>query len=66
MRCPPSASAVSSVVRKVDGKHLITDGCYEALYFLGMSTDSPQCSDWWARTEVSYADYAYLVDRLRG
>ena len=42
------------VVRKVEGNHLPVDGCYETLYFLGMSTDSWQCSEWWAQTEVQY------------
>jgi len=30
------------------------EGCYSKLYFLGMSTDHWQCSDWWAQTEVQY------------
>ena len=42
------------VVRKVEGNYLPVDGCYETLYFLGMSTDSWQCSEWWAQTEVQY------------
>lgn len=42
------------VVRKVEGNYLPVDGCYETLYFLGMSTDSWQCSEWWGQTEVQY------------
>ncbi len=29
-------------------------GCFSRLWFLGMSTDSWQCSEWWAQTEVQY------------
>ena len=44
----------NGVVRKVEGNHLTADGCFETLYFLGMSTDSWKCSEWWAQTEVQY------------
>ena len=30
------------------------DGSFDTLYFLGMSTDSWQCSEWWAQQEVLY------------
>lgn len=41
-------------VRKLEGNHILLEGQFETLYFLGMSTDSWQCSEWWAQTEVLY------------
>jgi len=42
------------IVRMVKGNHLLGEGYFETLYFLGMSTDSWKGSDWWGQTEVLY------------
>lgn len=51
---PFGVCRTDGVVRKVEGNHLPVEGSFETLYFLGMSTDSWQCSEWWAQTEVQY------------
>lgn len=51
---PFSVHREGGVVRRLEGNNVLTDGCFETLYFLGMSTDSWQCSEWWAQTEVQY------------
>ncbi|MCQ2428871.1 MAG: hypothetical protein MJ192_00935 [Clostridia bacterium] len=51
---PFSVERRDGVVRKLEGNHVLADGCFETLYFLGMSTDSWQCSEWWGQTEVQY------------
>ena len=38
----------------VDANFVTADESFDTLCFLGMSTDSWQCSEWWAQTEVQY------------
>lgn len=63
---PFSVHREGGVVRRMEGNHVLADGCFETLYFLGMSTDSWQCSEWWAQTEVQYdaSIRLFLGDRV--
>ena len=54
------------VVRKIDRETLAFPAACEALFFLGMATDSDYCSEWWAQNEAMY-DHSirlFLGDRL--
>jgi hypothetical protein len=41
-------------IEKITDGTLSLPGRYGALYFLGMATDSWQCSEWWGQQEVLY------------
>lgn len=60
-------------VSKIEGNNVRTENCegyFSKLYFLGMSTESWQCSEWWGQTEVQYDESTRLffgdrVGRIR-
>lgn len=54
------------IVRKIGTETLAFPASCEALFFLGMATDSDYCSEWWAQNETMY-DHSvriFLGDRL--
>lgn len=49
------------VVRKIDRETLAFPAACEALFFLGMATDSDYCSEWWAQNEGGCGHFLGLV-----
>lgn len=54
------------IVRQIEGNVVKLEGCFETIFFLGMSTDSWLCSDWWGQQEVQYdaSSRLFLGDRV--
>lgn len=54
------------VVRQIEGNAVKFEGYFETIFFLGMSTDSWLCSDWWGQQEVQYdaSSRLFLGDRV--
>ncbi len=56
----------NGTVAKIDRREIDFEGRYEALFFLGMSTDSWQCSEWWGQQEAQYdhSTRLFIGDRI--
>ncbi len=56
----------NGIVRPMTGNFTSLDGEFETLFFLGMTTDSWQCSEWWGQQEVHYnhATRLFIGDRV--
>ncbi len=63
---PFAVETAEGEVKPITKGGVTIDGCYETVYFLGMSTENDWCSDWWGQQEALYdhSSRLFFGDRL--